>query len=105
MALVQFVTNVEMDHETIDELHALRAIRIETTKNLLKNIDKTLDDMVSIGSISRDDITTEFTESLKLILKSKLKNLTDRTYQDHFFDDEIALFSDIEVSSVEDGLK
>lgn len=102
MALVQFVTNLDLDDQTVDELRALRSIRIETTKNLLDNIDQTLQELIEIGNISQDDVTEDFVLNLKHVLSSKLRQLTSRTYKDHFFDDEIALFSDIEVSSAWD---
>ena len=102
MALVQFVTNLDLDDQTVEELRALRSIRIETTKKLLENIDQTLQEMIDVGNISEDDVTDDFVLNLKQVLSSKLRQLTARTYKDHFFDDEIALFSDIEVSSAWD---
>lgn len=104
MALVQFVTKVEMDDQTIDELHTLRSIRIEMTRSLLDNLDKTLNDLVEVGTITQDEVTEEYRENLKAILLDKLNMLTDRCSHNHFFDDELAFFSDIEVSNAEDLL-
>ena len=70
MALVQFVTNLDLDDQTVDELRALRSIRIETTKNLLENIDQTLQELIEIGNISKDDVTEDFVLNLKLYDKN-----------------------------------
>ena len=48
MALVQFVTNLDLDDQTVDELRALRSIQFETTKNLLDNIDQTLQELIEM---------------------------------------------------------
>ncbi len=104
MALVQFITNMEMDDDTVEDLHTLRNIRIETTRKLLENIDETLENLVELGSISKADVNEEFADSLRVILTNKLRMLTERSNQEQFHDDEIALYSDIEVSSAEDSL-
>lgn len=99
MTTVSLITNVEMDDETIEELHVLRSIRAQTTSNLLSDLESTLDMLVKMGHISKDDVCDELKESLRLLLLERLDEMHERVHEHHFFDDEIALFSELEAES------
>lgn len=105
MAIVKFMTTAEMDKVTVDELNSLRAIRIETVKCLLSDLSSTLDELVNLGSISRDQITEEFRSDLQTILENKLEVLSERSHYDFYFDDEVSLFTEIELNAIDDKNK